>query len=269
MSSPLRVYATQHVISRTVCDSFARGVPGAQVVPAITLLDGDVALYGLLRGTHEVLIAAKEKGRNWWYIDLGFIGRSNHYNLKFDGYYRVSRNAYQSNCLGEYPSDRWELLETELKPWKRGGKHILVCPMSYNLAVHLNLDPKNWLKSIIEEISKYTDRTIMIKPKSSELTLEEALLDAHCIVGFDTNALVDAVISGIPAFNLGRSAVQSVALQDLSKIESPIYPDRKPWAYALAYNQFTLKEFRDGTCWRILNENLDNNKEVVRRTRNV
>lgn len=262
----IRVYETSHSISRTICRAFAPGCNG-QVVPAVELLEGDVACYGLLRGTHEVLTEAKNHNRDWWYIDLGYQNRSDHYHGKFDGYYRVSKNSYQSKCLGDYPDDRWQDLDIQLQPWKRNGEHILICPMSYNLAVHLDLDPRQWLKDTISEISKYTDRSIMVKPKSSDMTLGEALLDCHAIVGYETNALVDAVIAGTPAFNLGYSAIHPIALQDLSRIESPIYPDRRPWTWALAYNQWTLDEFKDGTCWRMLKENENNDKEYRQRKR--
>ena len=127
--------------------------------------------------------------------------------------------------------------------------------MSINVAVHLDLDSKAWLRNTISEVSKYTNRTIMIKPKTSEMTLDEALLDCHAIIGYDTNALVDSIIRGTPCFNMGHSAVNSVALQDLCKIESPVYPSRRQWAHNLAYSQWTLDEFRSGVCWDMLNNN--------------
>jgi hypothetical protein len=99
------------------------------------------------------------------------------------------------------------------------------------------------------------------------MTLDEALLDAHCIVGYDTNALVDAVIAGVPAFNLGPCAVAPVALQDLSKIESPIYPDRKQWVANLCYSQWTLDEMRSGLCWEMLQEQQEET-ELPKRKRN-
>jgi hypothetical protein len=48
-----------------------------------------------------------------------------------------------------------------------------------------------------------------------------------------------------------------VALQDLSQIEKPYYPDREKvqaWANHLAYGQFHIDEIKDGSAWRILNE---------------
>jgi hypothetical protein len=248
------VYRTKHFISKTICEAFAAGVPNSQLVPPVALLDGEAATYGILRGSHEIINECFEQGRTLYYLDLGYIGRSNHQNGKFDGLYRVTRNAYQCNGFGSYPSDRFTELGVELKPWKRKGKHIVVCPMSYNFSIHRGLDHKKWLKDTVAEIAKFTDKEIIIKPKSSDMTLDEALLDAHIIIGYDTNAMVDAVIAGVPAINLGPSAVSPVALQDLSRIESPIYPDRRQWAYNLTYNQWSLDEMRSGLCWQMLQE---------------
>lgn len=263
----LKVYQTRHIISKTICESFSEGVLGSQLVPAVTLLEGPAALYGILRGTHEIINECQETGRDWYYIDLGYVGRSDHYHLKFDGYYRVTKNNYQCNGFGSYSSDRWKELETELKPWRKNGDHVVVCPLSYNFSIHRGMDHKQWLKDTVAEVAKHTDRKIIIKPKSSDMTLKEALLDAHCIVGYDTNAMIDAVIAGIPAFNLGLSAVAPVALQDLSRLENPIYPDRKQWVANLAYNQWTLDEMKSGVCWEML-QNQKEETELYQRKRN-
>ena len=267
--SKLKIYQTVHGISKIICQAFHEGIPDSQLVPAVTLLDGDMACYGILRGTHELINECKELGRTWWYVDHGYFKRSDHNHGKFDGYYRVTKSNYQYSGLGEYPSDRWEALDVQLEPWRRHGDHILVCPMSYNMAVHTGVDHRKWMKDTIAEISKHTDRTILIKPKSSDMLLDEALTDCHAIVGFDTNALIDSVVAGVPSFNLGNSAVAPVALQDLTRIESPIYPDRRQWARNLAYNQWTLDEFRDGTAWESLQENLDNNRVISNQRKRV
>jgi len=248
---PPRVYETQHPISRKICRAFAAGC-GGQLVPAVTLLDGDAATYGILRGTSEILHACVKEHRNFWYIDHGYFRASKHATGDFGGFYSVTRNAHQHNGNGEFPPDRWHGLGIEIKPWQRNGRHIVVCPASYNVAVHMRFDAAQWLRDTIAEISRYTDRPIIVKPKSADMTLEEALDDAHCIVGHTTKALADAILMGVPAFNLGESCTHAVALQDLSRIEQPAYPDRRQWAYNLSYQQFTLEEIENGTAWRML-----------------
>ena len=44
-----------------------------------------------------------------------------------------------------------------------------------------------------------------------------------------------------------------MSLTDLSKIETPFYPDnRQEWVDSLIANQYTLKEIRTGVAWRRL-----------------
>jgi hypothetical protein len=49
-----------------------------------------------------------------------------------------------------------------------------------------------------------------------------------------------------------------VSLSDLSLIETPKFPEAEEveaWAAHLSYCQFSEAEMRDGTAWRILNDN--------------
>ena len=70
-------------------------------------------------------------------------------------------------------------------------------------------------------------------------------------------AALEAIHFGIPAFTMAPCCVQSVANTDLSKIESPVYPDPDKFlnllAY-LAYCQFNLEEFSSGRAIRMIEE---------------
>jgi hypothetical protein len=48
--------------------------------------------------------------------------------------------------------------------------------------------------------------------------------------------------------------VRQLGLQDLSKIEEPVRPQREPILYSLAYNQFTPQEIASGYAKQILDE---------------
>jgi hypothetical protein len=80
--------------------------------------------------------------------------------------------------------------------------------------------------------------------------------DVHALVTFNSVAATEAVMQGVPAFVLAPSnAAMPVGNTDLSKIETPYYPDRDKlhaWAHHLAYGQFHVDELRDGTAFRIL-----------------
>jgi hypothetical protein len=81
----------------------------------------------------------------------------------------------------------------------------------------------------------------------------------HCLVTYNSIAATEAVLLGKPAFTLGPNAAESVCLSDLSQIETPYYPSLEEvarWAAHLSYCQFTEVEMKDGTAWKILNNDV-------------
>ena len=88
-------------------------------------------------------------------------------------------------------------------------------------------------------------------------TLAQELQDAHALVTFNSNASVESILLGVPVFTLAPNAAQPVSLQDISKIETPYYPDQDKlyaWASSLAYGQFHNQELKNGIAIKILLE---------------
>ena len=74
-------------------------------------------------------------------------------------------------------------------------------------------------------------------------------------VTYNSIVAVESILNGIPAFVLHENAASMVALNDISKINTPYRPGagkRMKWASYLACNQFTQDEMRNGTAYRIL-----------------
>jgi hypothetical protein len=127
-----------------------------------------------------------------------------------------------------------------------------------------DIDLERWLEDTINLIKLYTDRDIVVRNKASRSvrqssdTMEMALeRDVHCLVTFSSIAAVEAIMLGKPAIVLGPSAAWPVASQNIKDIEKPFIPtldEVEEWAAHLAYCQFTEAEMRDGTAWRLLND---------------
>jgi hypothetical protein len=124
-------------------------------------------------------------------------------------------------------------------------------------------DGGTWENAVIKEIAKHTDREIVYRPKPTwrgsqplpgaryaiDEPLEKSFADAFATVSHHSNASCDSAIAGIPAFVMDGIA-KPMALQDLSKIETPYRPgDREQWLNDAAYCQFSLAELSDGTAW--------------------
>lgn len=166
------------------------------------------------------------------------------------GYYRFHRNCCQLQALRDVPDDRWRAANIELKPWSKDGRHIVVADQGPNYwDVHAD---REWIARTVAELKRHTKRPIVVRGKESQVPLYDELKGAHALVTHGSIAAVEAVIMGCPVFVDHVSAASLVGLTDVSKIESPIYPERDRWLHSLAYCQFNEQELVDGTLWRLI-----------------
>ena len=243
-----------------ILDNFLIGAEG-QVGSGKRIRNLPIEVPAVIRGIvkKKLIHECIESGRDYYYIDSGYFG-----NDKKKHYHRVTKNNMQylgeldSNC----PSDRFAQTGSSLKKF-RGGRNILICPPSEKAMSYWGLNLQEWLKITIDNIKKYTDRPIVIREKqprsvrTNEDTIEMALSrDVHCLVTFNSIAAVEGLINGKPVFTMGPNAAQPLANTDLTKIDDPRIPSMDEvhnLCCNLAYQQFTLREMRDGTAWRMLN----------------
>lgn len=249
----MHCYSSGHKHSQTICEAFAAGGRFPLLVNARELQPGAMFTYGNLRGLKALLDRAIAEGRDWYYADNGYF-RPGHY----DGYYRVTRNAYMHDGHGTAAAARWEKLGKRIMPWKKGGRFVMVCPPGDVYAQLRGFDAGAWLTGTLAALKRSTARPIVVrsKPKKGELQvpLWKSLEGAHALVTHSSNSAVEALLFGIPVFCSAPCAASIVASADVCSIETPYYPDnREQWAWNLAAAQWTLDEMRRGVCWRELN----------------
>jgi hypothetical protein len=180
-------------------------------------------------------------------------------------YHRIVKNDLQHDEIVNRPADRFKRLMVPIHRWKKGGRKILIAKPDEKPMKFYDLDLDQWVQETIDTIKQYTDRPIEVRDRVKSRTdrmvtnsLKEALDDdVHALITFNSNAATEAVMYGYPAFTLAPThAAKPVTAQDLSKIETPYYPEMEKveaWAHHLAYGQFHINELKDGTAWRILN----------------
>lgn len=226
-----------------------------------------IVMRGILK--YKIMEQCRKDGRDFYFIDTGYLGNQasadnpNGWKL----YHRIVKNDIQHNCdIIERPSDRFDRLQLPVAKWKKGGKNILIAKPDEKPMRYYGLDLDQWLEETIAEIKKHTDRPIVVRERVKSRTervvnksLKEALGEnVFALVTFNSNAATEAILHGYPAFTLAPShAARPVSLQDLSKIETPYYPEEekvRAWLYHLAYCQFHVNELKDGSAWRIINE---------------
>lgn len=167
-------------------------------------------------------------------------------------YYRWHVNSFQMERVREVPGDRWRRMQIEVRPWQKGGRHIVIAaPTATYSRLH---GCENWIAETVTALAKVTDRQLVIRDKEQfrRRPLQKDLEDAHCLVTHGSNAANEAVILGCPVFVDPSCAAALVGKTDIAQVESPAYPDRQRWLNSLAYSQFDERELVDGTLWKLV-----------------
>ena len=244
---------------------------GASIIPTsdkefnYTDSTDPILLRGILK--HKLMKQCWQDQRDFYYMDSGYVG-----NYKspinpngWKWFHRIVKNDLQHNTIVDRPSDRWDKLKYKIPKWKKDGRNILVVMPSEKPAKFYNIDMNTWRKEIIDTLSKHTDRPIIIREKASrperiQKTIYEELDNTFAVVTLQSIAATEALLYGVPAFTLAPNAAHDLTLQDLTKIETPLYKDKDEifnWACHLAYGQFHIDELKDGTAYKIIKEELE------------
>ena len=228
---------------------------------------GSYWFWGFMRNTKRIVEVAEQKNIPYYFIDHAYLYHQRH--SMFEKYgdtrnciFRVCKNNYVINKITDTNDQRYLELkakfakddELDILDWKKGGKHIVVFPPSWWLCKNLGMRAEDVLQDTIDELKKHTDREIKVRVKKisgnyNPVPLQEDLKDAHAVVSFQSSAAAKAIIKGIPSFTITDKYSASVPMSqtDLSKIETPIYPDnRYEWLCNLANHQFYASEIESG-----------------------
>ncbi len=247
--------------SRRLVGALVQGA-GGELADARGGLRGErhaAAFYGT-QGIEELFREARAlPGRglgHWLYIDNSF------FDVSREAFFRVGVDMLQGP-LGAPDYARLDALGVAIQPWRKGGRHILLCPQSDYFMREVLGRSEPWAARVMRELAKYTDRTIVVRAWSQDKvalsrTLGEDLEDCWALVTDSSAAAIGALLAGVPVFITGESPALLMGLAQLSEIERPRRPDgRELWAARLAASQWTLEEMREGKTWRELVERLN------------
>ncbi len=229
--------------SRLVLDALAAGWGGGDAT----------AFYGVV-GIEERFRAAQ--AGTWLYGDNAY------FDALRGGFFRFARDAFQVSELQPPDHVRRAAQGLWVRPWQRLGKHIVVVEQSTHFLGVCGAG-SDWVRRTAEEIGRYTDRPLSIRPWSRDkagaaASLAADLEGAWALVTHMSAAANEALLAGVPVFVTGACAASPMASGSLAEIERPRYIDgREEWAAGLAGSQWTLDELRDGTAWRRLREGMD------------
>lgn len=244
----------------------------------INTSNDDVTAYmfwGFMRNTKSIYDMAIRRRKDFYFLDHAYVYHKKHSiyqkNLAHNPYFRMVKNEFVLTTIKDTNDTKLLKMRKQFKngdeldilPWKKDGSYVLIIPPSPWLCKWLNIDAEEMMNQSIEEIKKHTDREIVVrykKPKGNYNTvrLEEDIDNSWAVVSFQSSVSIRAINRGKPSFLMkpGYSASQPMSQLDLSKLETPFYPDnRYEWLSSLCNNQFLKEEIRSGKAYRYLNDN--------------
>jgi hypothetical protein len=202
----------------------------------------------------------KRHDLKFYNFDSGYFG-----NGKRKTIFRLSVNNFQNVApIIDRPSDRWEQLNINQHSFTQGST-IVIVPPDRKIVHTLELGSEDqWIEDTVLKIKKFTDREIKIRkrpaPRADRVvsnTFKDFIKDdTFCVIGYSSNALVEAAMHDIPVISLGHSATKSLysyQLQDIEKLRPAYTSDKQAWLNHLAYSQFNREELLSGYAWEVIN----------------
>lgn len=81
-------------------------------------------------------------------------------------------------------------------------------------------------------------------------TLADALSGAACVITWNSNTAVEAVLAGVPAVAADEGSMAwPVAAHEIGEIAMP---DREEWFRAMSWRQWAMDEVADGSAWDVV-----------------
>ena len=212
-------------------------------------------------------------------IEVGGLRRNKSFKIAING---VNRKADFANQVVD--EKRWPLFQHTLKPWEPKGDTIILLGQHHASEQWAGMpDMRTWFKMQVDEIRKYTNRPIQIRPhprnpvgfdikKYKDVSLKVPIFDqntvddtdfknilkqAWAVVNHSSNPAMEAVINGIPVFVSESSLCYEVGNKLLSNINNPIMPDRQAWANKLSYTEWFEEEISQGQPWSRIKKRLE------------
>ena len=247
--------------------------------------EGDVAVIwsvlwlGRMRNYKQIWQKYKQADKPVIVLEVGGLRRNKSFKIGING---VNRKADFANQ--EVDDKRWPLFELTMKPWQQRGQTIIVLGQHNASEQWAGMpDMRTWFELQVQQIRKYTDRPIQIRPhprnnvgfdikkyynvtlknpvidisKIDDTDFKDTLKDAWAVVNHSSNPAMEAVINGVPVFVSESSLCYDVGNHSFQTINNPHMPDRTSWANKLSYTEWFPNEIEKGLPWKRIKARLE------------
>ena len=252
-----------------VVEAFAAGAGAPVITINKYLKDGQlpakvqaVIFAGILRGNAKLLAECQARGIDYYYIDHAYFKAG----YPSPTWMRVTKNGFVQNAITSNDSVRWnKFFQTPIQPYLyKTRKNILILPPSDAVAKVYGVE--SWLPKIAQKIKQHTSRPLIIRHKSGPILdndlisqkgwtkydyppMEEIWSKVYCVVAFNSNLAVDALINGIPVITTPYSATWPIS-NKVENIENLIEFNRTPLLTSLSWGQYNHEEMKSGFAYK-------------------
>ena len=229
--------------------------------------------HGELDFMQKLFKTQSERGGSILVMDSGYLKRLSHIEDMNKAYYSLGFNGLNGRAKFTYkdmPSDRWDKLNIELKPWRLEGRHILYCSQYQFDASVQHVSYVKLEKNTLIKLNSYTDKKVIFRPhpkkqrihavdgivlsRNLDSPIEKDFEDCHLVCVFNSNSAVEAVINGIPVLSIDEGCLVKPRGLTSENVCSPKVFDRECWKNNLAYSQWTIEEMLRGEALYHINE---------------
>ena len=248
-------------------------------------LDSDVAViwsvlwHGRMLKNKHVWEHYRKKNKPVIVIEVGGIKRGTTWKVGLNG---INRDAFFGNMGNS--TDRSNLLNLSLKPWRTEGEFILICGQHDKSLQWQNMPSmSNWFLQTYDEIRKHTDRPIIFRPhprcrlphierglkhvyrqdpvhiNGTYDSFDIGFDNIHATVSWSSNPGIHSIINGVPALVGPASLAYDVGTHNISEINNPRIPDRQQWLNDYAHTEWTVEEIQTGLPLSGLRQTLEAN----------
>lgn len=249
------------------CEAFVSGLESAGhrtqlKLPSHPSKNTLLVIWNRYGEAHEIACAVEAAGGKVIVAENGYLGAGGS-SPKFDvhphgpkdeHYYALSLSHH--NGGGTWPTGggaRWDALGIELKPWRDGGGHMLVCP-NRSFGIPGRMMHPDWAQRKADQLRKQfpgVEVRVRSHPGNNAPArpLSEDLKGACAVYVWSSTAGLHSLIEGIPTFCDAPFWIAKDAARE--SFDKP-NPDRLPVFQRLAWAQWTLREIYAGIPFRHL-----------------
>lgn len=214
-------------------------------------------LWGLIGNNYQMM---KTFPHQFTFTDMPYHGRLQGEDYE-NSFWRWCYKSFHDSRKLNVPDDRFKEWNLELKPYRDEGNFILICPSSETMTRTISgVTQDRWIQMMYDRIKQNTKLPIRVRlkprkngtsgPSVETVSMKEELKGCHALVTNASLTAIEALSEGIPVFtDTSECPAAWCAEMDFRKINNPTLFEREELFHNLAYKQYSIKEFRNGTAY--------------------